>query len=275
VTSHRPHSIFKRCLPTATPCTGCRKGLLALGIDIAKCDYVVALAGNPNTGKSTVFNNLTGLRQHVGNWPGKTVTRAEGAFEFQGKRYKLVDLPGTYSLLAASTDEEIARDFILFGQPDCTVIVVDATMLERNLNLLLQILEITHRAVVCLNLMDEARRKHITIDPERLAGDLGVPVVAAAARTGHGITELIGAVAGVCADTLRTRPHRIGATGVVARSVDELASMIDACYPKLPNARWVAMRLLEGDARVERALLSGELHELAAEREKACEEIPT
>ena len=108
-------------------------------------DFVVALAGNPNTGKSTVFNNLTGLKQHTGNWPGKTVTRAEGGFEFSDKKFKLVDLPGTYSLLSTSTDEEVARDFILFGQPDVTVVVVDATRLERNLNLVLQILEITER----------------------------------------------------------------------------------------------------------------------------------
>ena len=105
-----------------------------------------------------MFNALTGLRQHTGNWPGKTVSRAEGGFEYDGKRYKLVDLPGTYSLLSTSLDEEIARDFILFGQPDVTVVVADATRLERNLNLVLQVLEITDRAVVCLNLMDEARR---------------------------------------------------------------------------------------------------------------------
>jgi ferrous iron transport protein B len=227
----------------------------------------VALAGNPNTGKSTVFNALTGLRQHVGNWPGKTVTRAEGACEVAGKKYKLVDLPGTYSLLTASTEEEIARDFLLFGLPDCTVIVVDATVLERNLNLVLQILEITDRSVVCLNLMDEARRKRISIDHERLAGDLGVPVIPTVARTGDGIARLLSAVAGVCSDTLCTRPHRIDTTGAVARSVDELASIVNARYPDLPNARWVAMRLLEGDTRVEGALQSGELEELATEEE--------
>ena len=105
-------------------------------------DFVIALAGNPNTGKSTVFNALTGLHQHTGNWPGKTVTRAEGAYSLGEKNYKVVDLPGTYSLLSASLDEEIARDFILFGKPDVTVIVVDATRLERNLNLVLQILDI-------------------------------------------------------------------------------------------------------------------------------------
>ena len=111
------------------------------------CDFVIALAGNPNTGKSTVFNALTGLRQHTGNWTGKTVGRAEGMFTFAGKTYRIVDLPGTYSLLSTSPDEAAARDFILFGRPDCALIVVDASSLERNLNLVLQILEITNRAV--------------------------------------------------------------------------------------------------------------------------------
>ncbi|MCA9984372.1 MAG: 50S ribosome-binding GTPase, partial [Anaerolineales bacterium] len=147
--------------------------LRKLGVDMTDWDYVVALAGNPNTGKSTVFNALTGLRQHTGNWPGKTVTRAEGGFVYADSRYKIVDLPGTYSLLSTSLDEEVARDFILFGQPDVTIIVVDATRLERNLNLVLQILEITDRAVVCLNLMDEARRHGLAVDERRLARDLG------------------------------------------------------------------------------------------------------
>ena len=149
MTTKRPKSIRGRPLPVVTePGVPLPSGLRRLGIDTSDWDYVVALAGNPNTGKSTVFNSLTGLRQHVGNWPGKTVARAEGGFEFEGEKYKLVDLPGTYSLLSASTDEEIARDFILFGRPDCTVIVVDATVLERNLNLALQILEITDRAYI-------------------------------------------------------------------------------------------------------------------------------
>lgn len=264
MTTKRPLSIRKPRQPADEACGSCHMGLRQLGIDASDWDYVVALAGNPNTGKSTVFNTLTGLRQHVGNWPGKTVARAEGGFEFQGKRYKLVDLPGTYSLLSASTDEEIARDFILFGRPDCTVIVMDATVLERNLNLALQILEITERAVVCVNLMDEARRKGFLIDPKALERDLGVPVIPTVARTGRGIERLIEAVAGVSAGAIQTQPHRIGAKGDAARSVDELVALIKNKYPGLPNARWVAMRLLEGDKRVENAIRRGELAELSA-----------
>jgi len=165
--------------------------LKKLGIDMRSFDFVVALAGNPNTGKSTVFNYLTGLKQHTGNWPGKTVTRAEGGFEYSEKKFKLVDLPGTYSLLSTSTDEEVARDFILFGQPDVTIIVVDATRVERNLNLVLQILEITDRAVVCLNLMDEAKRNGIQVDDRTLAKELGIPVVQTSARLGEGMNELL------------------------------------------------------------------------------------
>ena len=123
--------------------------LKPLGEEAGTYHYTIALAGNPNTGKSTVFNALTGLRQHTGNWPGKTVTRAEGSFSFHDQRYRIIDLPGTYSLLSTSEDEEVARDFILFGKPDVTVIVVDASRLERNLSLALQILEITDKAARC------------------------------------------------------------------------------------------------------------------------------
>lgn len=259
MTIQRPRSIRSRRLPVVQP-GGVRGGsLLRLGIGGEDWDYIVALAGNPNTGKSTVFNALTGLRQHVGNWPGKTVTRAEGGYAWETDRYKVVDLPGTYSLLSASTDEEIARDFILFGRPDCTIIVMDATLLERNLNLALQILEITDRAVVCLNLMDEARRKGIKVNHKTLARDLGVPVIPTVARTKHGMDDLVRAVAGVARGDTETNPHRIRASGKVAQAVDELAMLISEALPSLPNARWIAMRLLEGDRRVEEAIQRGEL----------------
>lgn len=237
--------------------------LLKLGINMDDWDYVVALAGNPNTGKSTVFNALTGLRQHTGNWPGKTVSRAEGGFSYGEHKYKLVDLPGTYSLLSTSFDEEIARNFILFGQPDVTIIVVDATRLERNLNLALQVLEITERAVICLNLMDEAERKHIQVDHRRLARDLGVPVVPASARYRQGLDELLQATSEVATGKTVCRPHRIKVESpAVERAVKELSSMIQDVYPGLPNSRWLALRLIDGDQRLMEAIQSGELGEL-------------
>ena len=153
-------------------------------------ELVIALAGNPNTGKSTVFNNLTGMKQHTGNWPGKTVINARGDYQYRGKRFLLVDLPGTYSLLANSPEEEVARDFLCSGQPLVTVVVVDATCLERNLNLVLQILELTPKVVVCVNLLDEANRKGIKVDLAKLASILGVPVVGTTARNGQGLVEL-------------------------------------------------------------------------------------
>ncbi len=233
-------------------------------LDTRGFDGVVALAGNPNTGKSTVFNALTGLRQHTGNWPGKTVTRAEGGFKFKNRRYKLVDLPGTYSLLSTSQDEEIARDFILFGQPDCTIVVTDATCLERNLNLVLQVLEISDRVVVCVNLIDEAKRKGIAIDASALSDDLGVPVVATAARAWKGLKELTQTVVDLIDGKIKTAPKRAFGDGAFQDAVTELIPLIDEVAPDLPNARWVAMRLLDGDHRVRQALQSGDLARLAA-----------
>ncbi len=237
--------------------------LIKQGINMSEFDFVVALAGNPNTGKSTVFNNLTGLRQHTGNWPGKTVARAEGAFSFSGKKFKLVDLPGTYSLLSTSQDEEIARDFILFGKPDVTIVVVDATMLERNLNLVLQVLEITDKAVLCVNLIDEAERKNIKVDDRSLSRELGIPVVLAAARQNKGMPELLNAVFEVASGKYKCNPHRISSeTHELKRAVEKLTTKILGQYPRLPNARWVALRLLDGDQRMIDAVKNGELNEL-------------
>jgi ferrous iron transport protein B len=239
-------------------CETCALRVRQLGIELDDADYVVALAGNPNTGKSTLFNALTGLRQHVGNWPGKTVARAEGGLEFAGKRFKLVDLPGTYSLLSASTDEEIARNFVLFGRPDCVVVVVDATALERNLNLVFQITRITNRAVVCLNLIDEARRTGVDLDHRALARELGVPVVPTSARTGEGIGDLVRTVAAVAAGRVG-RPRALREPPSVERALDRLTPLVERVAPGTPNARWIAERLVDGDHRVEQALRRGEL----------------
>ena len=252
-------------------CVGCpahiEANLIRLGVDMGGSDYVVALAGNPNTGKSTVFNSLTGLRQHTGNWPGKTVARAEGGFGFGGKRYKVVDLPGTYSLLSSSGDEEIARNFILFGRPDVTVVVADATRLERNLNLVLQVLEITDRAVVCLNLIDEARRHGLDVDDRTLARDLGVPVVPTAARQGEGIPELLKVMHDVATGVVSCRPHRIKSRHRgLEKAVETLARRVEESFPGVTNARWVALRLLEGDPQIVEAVHSGELSALGEQQ---------
>jgi ferrous iron transport protein B len=249
---------------TQQGCASCPVHNLAnlrkLGVDMEDWDFVVALAGNPNTGKSTVFNALTGLRQHTGNWPGKTVARAEGGFHAGDSDFKLVDLPGTYSLLATSFDEEIARDFILFGKPDVTVVVVDATRLERNLNLALQVMEITDRVVICLNLIDEAERRGLNVDHRRLARDLGVPVVPTAARYDKGLDELIQAISEVASGAFVCKPLRVGGRSPqLRRAVTTLAAKIEEELPGLPNSQWVALRLLDGDERLFEAVRSGEL----------------
>ncbi|MCK5086653.1 MAG: 50S ribosome-binding GTPase [Melioribacteraceae bacterium] len=234
--------------------------LIKLGINMEKFDFIVALAGNPNTGKSTVFNNLTGLKQHTGNWPGKTVTRAEGGFQFNEKKFKLVDLPGTYSLLSTSVDEEVARDFVLFGQPDVTVIVVDATRIERNLNLVLQVLEITNRAVMCLNLMDEVERYDLEIDVRTLSKNLGIPVIPTEARQRKGMDELLNAIFEVASGNYVCKPHRVKAVSPKINNViNNLQRRINEEFPNLPNSKWVALRLMEGDQSIIDAIRSGEL----------------
>ena len=246
--------------------------LARLGLDPGRYSYVVALAGNPNTGKSTVFNALTGLRQHVGNWAGKTVARAEGGFSYGGVGYRIIDLPGTYSLLSASADEDIARDVLLFGRPDVTLVVVDATRLERNLPLVLQIRQITGRVVVALNLVDEARRHGITVDVRHLTRELGVPVVATAARRGEGLPDLLAAIEQVATTDDPPPPMRlVHHDPELERAVAALAEQVAARFPTLPNTRWVALRLLEGDPGIEAAVRDGTLGDLAAPRVAAAE----
>jgi ferrous iron transport protein B len=234
--------------------------LKKLGINMNNFDFVVALAGNPNTGKSTIFNYFTGLKQHTGNWPGKTVTKSEGAFEYNSRKFKLVDLPGTYSLLSTSTDEEIARDFILFGQPDVTIIVADSTRLERNLNLTLQILEITDRAVLCLNLIDEAKRNGILIDDRLLSKELGIPVIPTSARNGQGMNELLNVIFEVATGRYLCKPFKIKSKSKDLNSaIEEIVELLNEEFPNLPNKRWVALRLLEGDQSIINSIKTGDL----------------
>ncbi len=226
--------------------TGALKEMFEVELDLPD-DIVVALAGNPNTGKSTVFNSLTGLNQHTGNWPGKTVSNAQGKFSHRNKSYVLVDLPGTYSLLANSVEEQVARDFICFGNPHATVVVTDATCLERNLNLVLQIMEITNKVVVCVNLMDEAKRKKIRINLEKLSNILGVPVVGTTARSGKGLNELKDIVEKVASGEINSTPMQVSYDEVLINAIVEVEPHIQDLVGNQLNSKWIALRLIDGD----------------------------
>ena len=212
-------------------------------------EFMIALAGNPNTGKSTVFNYLTGLKQHTGNWPGKTVCTARGDFSHKDINYSLIDLPGTYSLFPLSQEEIVARDFICFGNPDAVIVVCDSTCIERNLNLLFQVMELTDNVILCLNLLDEAKKKGIEINKSKLEEILGIPVVLTAARSGYGMDEL--------KETLNTVVH--GNYKFNNKPVyydDEIESMVnsikDELYEIIPsiNPRWLGLRLIDGDESI-------------------------
>ena len=176
-------------------------------------EYVIAIAGNPNVGKSTIFNGLTGLHQHTGNWTGKTVDNAAGICKYHGTNYLLVDIPGTYSLMADSEEEKIARDYISSGKADVTLVILDATCLERNLNLVFQIMNLTDNIVVCVNLLDEANKKGIKVDLEKLSNLLGVPVVGTIARKKKTLENLMQTLSNVCMQKISFIPNSIDYTG--------------------------------------------------------------
>lgn len=209
-------------------------------------DRVIALAGNPNVGKSTVFNALTGMNQHTGNWPGKTVTNAQGYCRTKRHSYVMVDIPGTYSLMAHSAEEEVARNFLCFGGADAVAVVCDATCLERNLNLVLQTMEITPNVVVCVNLMDEARRKRIRIDLGALSRRLGVPVVSTVARKKKSLSALTDAL-DCLSDGAQTRPAVVRYPEPVEQAIAALEPLVrERVGGKLPS-RWLSLQLLDPD----------------------------
>lgn len=211
-------------------------------------DRIIALAGNPNVGKSSVFNQLTGLKQHTGNWPGKTVSNAQGICTHNGTNYIMVDIPGTYSLMAHSQEEEVARDFICFGNPDAVIVVCDATCLERNMNLVLQTLEMTSNVIVCVNLMDEAKKRGIQINLKKLSERLGVPVVGAVARDGKGLNRLM--------DSTEKLLSGGSDTCIRVKYIKPIENALDIIVPVLDrkingiNTRWCALRLLEKDEKL-------------------------
>ncbi|WP_195199639.1 ferrous iron transport protein B [Faecalispora jeddahensis] len=217
-------------------------------------DQIIALAGNPNVGKSTVFNGLTGMNQHTGNWPGKTVVNAQGQYHHNDTNYIMVDIPGTYSLIANSAEEEVARDFICFGGADAVVVVADATCLERNLNLVLQTMEITDRIVLCVNLMDEAKKKKIKIDLPRLSERLGIPVVGMSARSGKGLDKLMDTVAALTRTEERKNPLRIRYSDEIENAVSLIEPVVENALQGAVNSRWVALQLLDNDDSLLRSM---------------------
>lgn len=213
----------------------------------SESDRVIAIAGNPNVGKSTLFNNLTGLHQHTGNWPGKTVASAQGYCSFGGRGYVMVDIPGTYSLMAHSAEEEVARNFICFGGAEAAVVVCDATCLQRSMNLVLQVMELCPKTLVCVNLMDEAKRRKINIDLKRLEENLGVPVVGTRARKKRSLGELMERLEELCAHEAPSDPRRLRYTKPIEEAISALEPTVLGHFGKEISPRWLALRLLEND----------------------------
>jgi small GTP-binding protein len=214
-------------------------------------EITVALAGNPNSGKSTVFNNLTGARQYVGNWPGVTVEKREGSLSYQGYHIKVVDLPGVYSLTAYSLDEVIARDFVVEERPDVVVDIVDASNLERNLYLAVQLLEMGAQLIIALNMMDQVNSRGYAIDISRLSQLLGVPVVPMAANRNHGTEELIREIVNMAEKKTQAKRLRVEYGREVEKEIanlEELISQTDLSQSYYP--RWLAVKLLEEDKEI-------------------------
>ena len=225
-------------------------GAVDSGLEIKKQtpdDKIIAIAGNPNVGKSTLFNNLTGMNQHTGNWPGKTVTNAQGYCKTREHSYVLVDIPGTYSLMAHSTEEEVARNFICFGGSDGVVVVCDATCLERNLNLVLQTMEISDRVLVCVNLMDEAARKNITIDLKGLSEKLGVPVAGTIARKKQSLDQLMKQLDGLVEGTQTASPYQVEYSPIIEQAIAMAEPAVKGRVEGKVNSRWLTLKLLDSD----------------------------
>jgi len=214
-------------------------------------EITIALAGNPNSGKTTVFNNLTGGRQHVGNWPGKTVEKKEGSLSYQGYHIKVVDLPGVYSLTAYSLDEVIARNFVVEEKPDVVVDIVDASNLERNLYLAVQLLEMGAQLIIALNMMDQADSRGYVIDVTRLSQLLGVPVVPMAAKRNRGTEELIREIVNVAEKKTQAKELRIEYGREVEEEIADLERLISQTeLSQSYSPRWLAVKLLEEDEEI-------------------------
>jgi ferrous iron transport protein B len=231
-------------------------------IDKNEGQFIIALAGNPNTGKSTVFNSLTGLHQHTGNWPGKTVVNARGEYKHEDRDFILVDLPGTYSLFSSSVEEEVARDFICFGNPDAVVVVADATCLERNLNLVYQVMELTDKVILCINLIDEAKKKKIEIDVKGLERELGIPIICTVARSGFGISKLKDVIYDVAVGKVRPGPNLVYYDEKYEEALNRIIPLAEE-YSADISPRWVALRMLDGDDK-----LINSLHEFIPEESR-------